>query len=399
MKSSDFVVIGAGIIGLATARALRTKHKDATITVFEKESRPGLHASGRNSGVIHSGVYYPPGTLKSQLCVRGGELLKDFAAQTGAPMRKTGKVIIPTCEEDMPSLDRLMANAEAGGIRAVKMTADEIKRIEPLCQPHRAGIYIPDTAVVNAKAVMGKLTEQVTGSGIVLRLDERAVCADPEKPVLVTNRGSYGFGKLYNCAGAHADTVAHWFSVGEQYSLAPFKGIYRKVRQDRASRINHAIYPVPDLNFPFLGVHFTPSPGGDIFAGPTAIPALGRENYGLLSGLSAVETLKIGVTMANLYRTNNSNFRRLVHEELGRLGNANFLKAARRLVPSIERDDLMPSDKVGIRPQLVNMDEWKLVMDYVILRTDNSTHVLNAISPAFTSAFAFAEIITQDSGQ
>jgi L-2-hydroxyglutarate oxidase LhgO len=213
-----------------------------------------------------------------------------------------------------------------------------------------------------------------------------------------TTQGEIRYGFLINCAGAYADTVAKAYGLANEYALVPFKGIYWKLSKSANSKVRANIYPVPDVSMPFLGVHLTRVINGDVYIGPTAIPAFGRENYGIVQGLSLTESVAIGYQLAGMYLRNENNFRKLAHHEMGKYSKQNFLGAAKKLMPSLNEDDMVPTPKAGIRPQLVNTKTRKLEMDYILANTDDSLHVLNAISPAFTGSWAFAELIADRIG-
>lgn len=393
MSSFDFVVIGAGIIGLTTAFELRKRFPNARIVVLEKEPTLGRHASGRNSGVLHSGIYYGSDTLKAKVCSKGATRMMAFAEKYGIPYRRSGKVIIATGEQDLPTVERLLQNAIDNGIRAEKLDEKGIREIEPCANPYRVGIYSPDTAVIDSRAVLEKLRELLMQSGVQFVLNQAVTGVAEGSKYLLTSSRKYSFGYVFNCAGASADLIAQKFGLCRDYTLLPFKGLYYKLRKKRESLVRSNIYPVPDTSLPFLGVHLTRVINDDVYAGPTAIPAFGRENYGLLDGIRPVEGMKIGWQLGRLYLRNQNNFRHLVHSEISKYRRKHFIEAIRRLVPDIRADDLVPSKKVGIRPQLINLRTQKLEMDFVIESTPSSLHVLNAISPAFTSSFAFAELL------
>lgn len=393
MASFDFVVIGAGIVGLTTAYELRRRFPRASIAVLEKETALGQHASGRNSGVLHSGIYYGADTLKAKVCSKGSARMMAFAEEHGIPYRRSGKVIIATGEQDLPTVERLLQNARDNGIRAEKLDENGIKEIEPHAKPYRAGIYSPDTAVIDSRAVLEKLRGLLATEGVHFALGETVTDVSERDRCLYTASGKYSYGHVFNCAGANADRIARKFGSGRDYTLLPFKGLYYTLRPEKAYLVRSNIYPVPDISLPFLGVHLTRVISDDVYAGPTAIPAFGRENYGVLAGIRPGEGMKIGWQLARLYLRNQNNFRHLVHSEIERYRKTHFVEAVRRLVPDIRADDLVPSKKVGIRPQLINLRTQKLEMDFVIESTPSSVHVLNAISPAFTSAFAFSEML------
>lgn len=394
--SYDYLIVGAGIVGLAVAHELKTRFPSAKICVLDKESEPGLHASGRNSGVLHSGIYYSSDTLKAKVCATGAKRMMDFAHEYSIPFLKSGKVVIATAERDLPTVDRLLRNASENGIRAWRIDEKELREIEPYAAKCAAAIYSPDTAVIDSRAVVNRLASLLEQRGVHFfwRCGVRNAGNFGE---VVTDQGMLSYGYLFNCAGAYADAVARHFGLSTSYALIPFKGIYWKLRPEAKHLVRANIYPVPDISLPFLGVHLTRVISGDVYVGPTAIPALGRENYGLIQGIQPLEAMSIGYRLAGMYLGNRYHFRSMAHMELGKYRKCNFLAAAQRLLPSLTSEDMIPTRKSGIRPQLVNLREGKLEMDYIFEHTDHSTHVLNAISPAFTSSFAFAEVIVDSS--
>lgn len=393
IKICDYLIVGAGIIGLSIARELKTRDPNARIIIVEKEPRLGVHASGRNSGVLHTGIYYPSGTLKAKLCKAGADAMFAYAQEHDIPVRRDGKVIVATSTENAKGLDKLLANAEANGIRAKRINADEIRQIESHARAEFGGIYCQDTAVIDSPRVLETLRTQLTQQGVRIETDQRLTGIDDEKKIASTQNQTYRYDLLINAAGAYADRIARLAGVGQHYQLVPFKGLYYKLKPEAAGRVRASIYPVPNPALPFLGIHFTRVIGNDVYIGPTAIPALGRENYGLLSGAKLLEALGIGAQLARLYVSNPQNFRRLVHSEIPHYIKSSFLADARQLVDKLEPEWVISTPKVGIRPQLVNTREGRLEMDFVVEQGKNSIHVLNAISPAFTSSFAFASFI------
>lgn len=396
-SAADYLIVGGGIVGLTIARELRKRYPTASIALLEKEAALGKHASGRNSGVLHSGIYYDSGTLKAKVCAEGARRMKAFAAEHGINCQHSGKVIVATSSQDLPVIERLLKNARENGIRVERLDEQGIRRIEPHAGVYQQGIHCPDTAVIDSKAVVSKLQELLVNEGVKIFFHAPVSSINTEARKVITPIGEFGYNYLFNCAGASADKVAKHFGLGLDYALLPFKGIYFKLRPERAHLVYANIYPVPDVNQPFLGVHLTRVASGDVYAGPTAIPALGRENYGILKGAQLGESLRVGIEVSKMYLANRQNFRQLVHTELGKYRKKNFFEAVRKLMPELTYDDLVPSDKVGIRPQLINVCEKRLEMDYVIEKSPDSLHVLNAISPAFTSSLAFAEWIVDQS--
>ncbi len=391
--SCDFLIVGAGIVGLTVARELNLRHPLSKIIILEKEPNIGVHASGRNSGVLHSGVYYGSDTMKAKVCSTGAARMREFAAEHGISCDRSGKVIIATTERDLVTINRLLKNAKDNGVRAELLDEDGVKAIEPHASPYKMGIYCPDTAVIDSKAVINKLKSLLLDLGIKIIFNASLREVSVSNKLVDTSLGSYSYGFLYNCAGAGADIVAKKFGHSCDYTLVPFKGIYYKLRPEKSYLVRSNIYPVPDVDLPFLGVHLTRVISGDVYIGPTAIPAFGRENYGILQGIQFLEGLKISSELIAMYFENKQNFRSLVHVEMKKYLKPWFVSSARKLMNELQDDDLISCDKVGIRPQLVNVKTRSLEMDYILEKGENSLHVLNSISPAFTSSLAFAEKI------
>jgi (S)-2-hydroxyglutarate dehydrogenase len=389
-KTCDFLIIGAGIIGLSIAKEIKARDPKARIRLIEKEPCLGAHASGRNSGVLHTGIYYPNGTIKAKLCKAGADAMFNYAQEHGIPVRRDGKVITATSEENAVGIDKLLANAKANGVSATKINADEIRQIEPYARAEFGGIYCQDTAVIDSLRVLESLHTRIAEQGVDIVMNQQVTHIDEAHKFIKTQSSQYNYDTLINAAGAYADRVAKLAGVGRDYQLVPFKGLYYKLTPEAAHRVRTSIYPIPNPALPFLGIHFTRVISNDVYIGPTAIPAFGRENYGVLSGASPIEALSIGTQLARLYAGNPQNFRNLVHSEIPHYHKSSFLAAARQLLDTLEHDWLLSTPKVGIRPQLVNSRKNLLEMDFVVESGRNSVHVLNAISPAFTSSFAFA---------
>jgi L-2-hydroxyglutarate oxidase LhgO len=392
-ENCDYLIIGAGIVGLTIAWELKNRYPLSVIIVLEKELKVGLHASGRNSGVLHSGIYYGGDTIKAKVCSTGAVKMQEFANEYNIPCRRSGKIIIATSESDLPTIDHLLKNAKEVGISAERINEQEIKNIEPYAKPYKTGIYSPDTAVIDSKAVVEKLYKLLVDKGVKFKLGSLFLSQDKKHGTITTSRGKISYGYLYNCAGANADRIAKLFDRGLDYTMIPFKGIYYKLKPKRNYLVSNNIYPVPDTRLPFLGVHLTRVINGDVYVGPTAIPAFGRENYGILQGIELGEGMKIGSSLAGMYLRNRDNFRLLAHSEVKKYMKPWFFKSAQKLISELKSDDLILSDKVGIRPQLINTKTKSIEMDYIIEKTSKSTHVLNSISPAFTSSFSFAKMV------
>ena len=390
--TSDYLVIGGGIVGLTVAREIAQRGM-GSVAVLEKEPHLGAHGSGRNSGVIHAGIYYRPHTLRARICRDGARRMREYAEERSLPWKRNGKVIVATASETVGQIDVLMQRALANGIRVEKMDPDNLRRIEPEARTHEVALYSPDTAVVDPITVLEEVRRDLTGLGVKVFLGHEATGVDETARTVHTTAGLVGFGTLINTAGLHADHVARWMGVGHAYQILPFKGLYRALTPDAACRFRGHIYPAPDLRLPFLGVHITPDAYGRVLVGPTAIPAFGRENYGWIEGIEAGEGARMLQALGVMLTHDRQGMRGLVRAEVARYTAAGFLRETRLLAPGLRAADIGGVCKVGLRPQLVDRKTKELVNDYVMERTKHSLHVLNAISPAFTSAFALAEVI------
>jgi len=394
----DVVIVGAGIVGLSTAQELLRRNSALKIAILEKEARTGVHASGRNSGVMHCGIFYGADTLKAKVCARGAARMQEFALAHGIAYHRGGKLVLATQESQLPTVERLLKNASDNGITALRLTPQQAAEIEPFAAPAAAAIYCPDTAVIDSASVVQKLKSLLEEKGVTFVFGAEVKSINPQQKAVTTTAGVFSYGYLFNCAGAYADRVAKMFHLAGDYALVPFKGIYWKLNAETQHKVRANIYPVPDTSLPFLGIHLTRVISGDVYLGPTAIPALGRENYHGLEGMNLAETAKIMTMFAGMYLRNKQNFRLLTHMELAKYAKQTFYRTARKLMPTLKMEDMVPTKKAGIRPQLVNRKTGMLEMDYIFESTDHSLHVLNTISPAFTSAFAFADMIVDRSG-
>jgi len=387
----DFVVVGGGIVGLTIAREIE-KRQLGSVVVLEKEPQIGLHSSGRNSGVLHAGVYYGSDTLKARVCADGAKRMRAYAEEKGIALRNNGKVIVATSPGTEPQIDILLARGRANGVRVEKISPSELRELEPEAVTHGSALHSPDTSVVDSRGVLLELMRDLSLADVPVLLNTEVLEIHPERRLLVTSKGSIGFGYVVNAAGLFADRLAHSAGVGQGYRILPFKGIYRRLSSRAGARFRGSIYPAPDLGIPFLGVHITPGVDGTVYVGPTAIPALGRENYGWLDGIRLGEGTRMLATLAAM-AARDQGFRHMVRDELRRYSTLGFLRAARALAPALVETDLLRSGKVGLRAQLVRSKPPELVMDFVLEEGHRSLHVLNAISPAFTSSFRLAELI------
>lgn len=391
MRQFDFVIGGAGITGLCIATELQ-RRKAGSILILEKEPALGLHASGRNSGILHAGVYYPPETLKARLCLSGNRFWKQFCHEHRLPLMDTGKVIVCHTEGQLPSIQLLADRAKKNGASVEIIDEAQLAQIEPHAWTFGKALWVKDTATVDPKRILHELETRLTDAGVLI---ERGVevLGPAGKRELRTSAGQVGCGVFINAAGAHAEQIAVRFGLAKHLRLMPFRGSYRQLAPDRRHLVRGNIYPLPDLENPFLGVHFSRSTTGEVYVGPTAAPVFGREQYGRLPPLSG-EMLRLLWWNARLLITNRA-FRANARAEIRRYGRG-FFREASRLIPQLRPGDLVPSKKRGIRPQLVDTRSGLLVMDFMVEQAEWSLHVLNAVSPAFTSAPAFAQFLVDE---
>jgi (S)-2-hydroxyglutarate dehydrogenase len=389
VMTCDFLVIGAGVIGVSIARELRRRHQ-ARVLVIEKEPLPGQHASGRNSGVLHAGVYYKAGMLKARLCVEGNRRMREYCLVRHIPLNDNGKVIVARSEDELPVLRELYARSQGNGVRTELIDHHTLKDIEPCARTVGQALYVKDTAVVNPQQVMEALVHDARREGIIMQLG----CAWQRrqgKDVAHTSRGTISYGHLVNCAGLFADHIAWAYGAGLEYRILPFRGQFYRLRPESKVKVRGNIYPVPDLRNPFLGVHFTRRPEGEVTVGPSALPLLGREQYRNLKGITLQDGTAMLTYLLKLFSRNRDHFRSIAWREIAKLSTSGFFREAQGLAVGFEAADLQPGKEPGIRAQLIQTKTAELLTDFVIESGMKSTHVLNAVSPAFTSALPFAE--------
>lgn len=389
-QTTEFLIVGGGIVALTLARELIANGVDRII-ILEKEPALGLHASGRNSGVLHAGIYYPPETLKAQLCLKGNLMMQEYCETHKLPLIHAGKVIVAKNADELSSLITLYERAKQNGAKVELIDDVSLSKLEPLALTYEKALFSHYTAIIDNKAVLTTLHQELTRTGKVEIQFDTAFMHTISDHVAQTTKGTIHYQQLINSAGAYADKIAHAFGIAREYYFLPFKGIYKKLIPEKAHLVNGNIYPVPNLHNPFLGVHFTKNIQGDVYVGPTAIPAFGRENYGLLQGIDS-EAWHILKTQLQLFLSN-PQFRHVALEEPKKYVSSCFFNDAKKLVKTLEKGWLTSTNKVGIRPQLIDMNKKELMMDFFAIKEDHTLHILNAISPAFTSSMAFAKYI------
>ncbi|MDP9425305.1 MAG: L-2-hydroxyglutarate oxidase [Actinomycetota bacterium] len=378
----DFAVIGGGIVGLSTARALLKRHPGAGIIVLEKEGSWARHQTGHNSGVIHSGVYYKPGSLKARFSREGASTLVEFCRQHGVAYEVCGKVIVATEEREMPLLRNLYERGLANGLGVEKIGPEELREIEP----HAAGLAalrVPETGIVDYVGVARALAGEIAREGGELRPGTRVedVSERGDGVEISTSYGTFRARTLINCAGLYSDRVAAMSGVAPTAKIVPFRGEYYELSPERRSLVKGLIYPVPNPAFPFLGVHFTRMVEGGVEAGPNAVLGLAREGYRKtdVNPRELAEILGYGA----FWRLAAKNWWTGAGEVLRSLSKGAFVRSLQRLVPEVEEGDLVPAE-AGVRAQALKKD-GTLVDDFLIVEGERSVHVLNAPSPAATA--------------
>jgi L-2-hydroxyglutarate oxidase len=387
---THYVVIGAGIVGLATAHRLTLDHPAAEVTVLEKEQQVGAHQTGHNSGVIHAGVYYAPGSLKARLCRAGSQSMVDFCAVHGIPVKVCGKLIVATEEGELPRLHALYERALANGLPVRMITPAQAREYEPEVSCV-AALHVASTGIVDFGAVCAVLAGLVEKAGGQVRLGTRVTGLRQHggRQVVQTTAGDVVADAVVNCAGLHADRVARMAGIDPPARIVPFRGEYLQLRADRRHLVRGLIYPVPDPRFPFLGVHLTRMIDGSVHAGPNAVLALAREGYRW--GRVKPADIADFAGYPGLWRLARRHYRYGFGEVRRSLSKRRFAASLARLVPSITVADLEPCG-AGVRAQAIRPN-GDLVDDFLIVNRDRQVHVLNAPSPAATSSLEIAKHI------
>jgi L-2-hydroxyglutarate oxidase LhgO len=386
----DFLVVGGGIVGLAVARAARARWPDASVTLLEKEHAVGLHASGRNSGVLHAGFYYSADSLKARFSREGTRQWTELCLERGLSINRCGKLVVAKGPEDLAGLAELKRRGDRNGVVLQEVSREEAREIDPAARTHERALFSPTTASVNPLEVVQTLAEDATRAGVEIRYAVRALGTSGGR--LKTSSGSIHPGFLINAAGLYADRLAQAYGFGRDLDILPFKGLYLYGDpQEKRPRVH--IYPVPDLSRPWLGVHFTIGVGGEVKIGPTAIPAFWREHYQGLKNLKPREALSILATEAGLFLRNDFDFRNIAFEEVKKYARPTLVRQGAELVEGVPMGSFRTWGKPGIRAQLIDRKERRMLMDFRLEGDHRSLHILNAVSPAFTCALPFAEFV------
>lgn len=381
-QRSDVVVIGGGLVGLATAWQLHQRQPGLTIRILEKESGPAAHQSGHNSGVLHSGIYYKPGSAKARNCREGKLAMQEFCTEHGIDFEVCGKVIVATEERELAALDAIYERGQANGVRCEKIGPERLREIEP----HAAGIaaiHVPEAGIADYKAVAAKLVEllRAAGQSVEFGTRVRQLGSTADGARIATNRGDFQAKQVVACAGLYSDRIARSAGVDPQAKIVPFRGEYYMIREERKSLCRHLIYPVPDPAFPFLGVHYTRMIDGSVECGPNAVLAFRREGY-TRSAIHLGELFE-SLTWPGFLRLAAKHWRTGCGEMWRSFSKAAFTRSLQKLIPEIRAEDLSPAP-AGVRAQALQRD-GSMVDDFLILENHWGLHVCNAPSPAATS--------------
>ncbi|MBI3562326.1 MAG: FAD-dependent oxidoreductase [Gammaproteobacteria bacterium] len=388
--TTDFLVIGGGVMGLCLALEAKRRHSHAKVILIEKEKSCGLHASGRNSGVLHAGFYYSADSLKARFTRDGNCRLTRYCQERGLRINNCGKLVVSKDENDLAGLEELLWRGKRNGVLLHEISAKEAQAIEPRAKTYSKAIFSPTTSSVDPNEVMASLVEDARVAGIEF-LTETAFCGRGVNTVLTT-RGRIMAGYVINAAGLYADKIAQAFGFSRDYRILPFKGLYLYSDEPPGTLKTH-IYPIPDLRNPFLGVHFTLGVDNKVKIGPTAIPAFWREHYHGFTGFSFSECTEILARESAMFFRNDCGFRRLAVSELTKYAKSKMITLASDLAHNVIKKDYRKWGRPGIRAQLVNIKKRKLESDFRYEGDRLSFHVLNAVSPAFTCALPFAEYL------
>ena len=381
---ADVLIIGGGIVGLATALNAITRFPDIHITVLEKEDQVASHQTGHNSGVIHSGLYYRTGSLKAKNCVAGAASMKHFCREHDIPFEECGKLVVATTAEELPRLEQLRQRGVANGVEGLRMLGrDEFRQVEPHCDGLQA-LQVPSTGIVDYTAVAKKYVELIERAGgqIVCKAEVNGFRQDGPANIVISTGGDFRAAYVINCAGLYSDSIAKLAGAKLDLQIIPFRGEYYEIRHERRNLVKNLIYPVPDPRFPFLGVHFTRRVNGSVEAGPNAVLALRREGYnGAAPDLSEATEI---LSFAGFWKLVGKYWRMGAAEQYRSLVKNAFTAALRKMIPELTEDDLAPGGS-GVRAQAVDR-QGNLLDDFYFVHGPGITHVCNVPSPAATAS-------------
>lgn len=388
--TADFLIIGGGVIGLNMALEAKRRHPGSRVILIEKENQCGTHASGRNSGVLHAGFYYTADSLKARFTREGNRRLTRYCEERGLRIKKCGKLVVARNEAELAGLEELLRRGRRNAVDLHEVTEREAREIEPRVKTHLKALWSPTTSSVDPAEVMTSLVDDARAAGIEISTGTQFLTV--QRDGVMTSRGRISAGFLINAAGLYADKIAQAYGFSRDYRILPFKGLYL-YSPEPAGALRTNIYPVPDLEHPFLGVHFTVTVDGRIKIGPTAVPAFWREHYKGWGNFTLAEFGEVVGRELGMFLRNDINFRGLAWRELQKYSKANMVRLAKELLEDSSAPGAWSWGKPGIRAQLVNIRERRLEMDFRYEGDARSFHVLNAVSPAFTCSMPFAEFL------
>lgn len=391
----DYAIVGGGIVGLSTSIALQEKYPEKKIILVEKESHCASHQTGHNSGVIHSGIYYKPGSYKAILTRKGNAELVKFCQRHNINHDVCGKLIVACQEKELPLLENLYQRGLANGIAVEKVSLAQAKEIEPYLTCLSA-IRVPTAGIVDYKQVAQKYAEIFTEKGGEIKFNTKVVDIKSSKneQILITNQGEINTKFLINCAGLYSDRIAKLGGINPELKIIPFRGEYYELKPEKRYLVKHLIYPVPNPDFPFLGVHFTRLIDGNIHAGPNAVLSLKREGY-KKTDFDLKEFWEIA-TYQGLWKLVSKYYSEGIEEMVRSISKKAFVRSLQALIPEVQEDDIIPSP-AGVRAQALKND-GKLVEDFFLIPTENALHVCNAPSPAATASLEIGKAICDKIG-
>ncbi len=391
----DYLIIGGGIVGLAIARELKNRFPGSGIAVLEKEPDVAYHGSGRNSGVLHAGFYYSADTLKAKLTRDGNRQLREYCYANNLKINESKKVVVAKDESELPALFELEKRGKINGVEVQVIDEKELHEIDPNVKTFKHALFSPTTATVDPPEISQAIKKELQAKGVEMFFGEGYLSRIEGNRIKTTRGNIFSATKIINAAGLYADQVAGDFGYSEKYTIIPFKGIYLKYHGDHVP-VTTNVYPVPNLNNPWLGVHFTVTVDGTVKIGPTSTPAFWRENYQGFDHFRLGEMSSILSWEALLFLTNAFGFRNIAFEEIRKYNRSYFAGLAEVLVRKIDVKGFTEWGRPGIRAQLLNRKTRELIMDFVVEGDQDSIHVLNAVSPAFTCCFPFAEYVVNN---
>ena len=387
----DFLVIGGGVIGISIARELKSRNPNSGVCILEKEHQCGLHASSRNSGVLHAGFYYTADSLKARFTKEGNQRLTKYCEVKNLALKKCGKLVVAQNESELVWLDELMTRARNNGVPLELITDEESQAIEPRAKTYQKALFSPTTASINPTELVKSLLSDAIQEGVQLKTNTQYIHR-VGKSSIKTSNGIFEAKYIINAAGLYADKIGRDFNFSKDYRILPFKGLYLYSNEPLGA-LNTHIYPVPDLTNPFLGVHFTITSDDKIKIGPTAIPAFWREQYQGWSNFNMPELTEIILRQAGLFLSSNFDFKALAFRELKKYSKPLLVSLATKLAKGVDIKHYRQWGLAGIRAQLLNIRKKELEMDFVLEGDKQSMHILNAISPGLTCALPFADYV------